>query len=170
MNWNTFIIVIISFGSLGVSIWAIIESKRANRRSLQTNHKMLELEQKRERERDQEKQIQKKKAELYAKIEEDTISSRTGHKTLPGYWLRIYNCGLADARGVKALINEKSLTEYQYIRDDTKEILEIKAKSHISYIIQWTVVVPPAHEKSFSLKITWEDGLGQHEWEQIITP
>lgn len=149
---------------------AIIESKQANRRSLQTNRKMLELEQKRERERGHEKKIQKQKAELYAKMEEDTISSRVGHKTLPGYKSRIYNDGLADARCVKTLINEKPLTEYQYIRDDNKEILEIVAKSSISYSIHWTVVAPPAHQKRLNVKITWKDDLGQHEWEQIITP
>lgn len=173
LNENACIAFFVSAGAMAMSLFVGVLSYLNKRKGtklykeqLKIQNRLLEIEQ----ERDHEKQIQKQKAVLYAKIEEDTISSRSGHKTLPGYKLRIYNDGLAGARCIKTLIDEKPLAEYQYIRDDTKEIFEIEAESCISYPLQWTVTVPPEHKKRLNVKITWKDDMRQNKWEQIITP
>jgi len=134
--------------------------------SISIKKRLLKIEQERERE----KQIQKEKAELCAKIEEDTILGRSGQKKSFVYKLLICNKGYADGRNVKVMLDGEPLSEHPDISDRAEEISDIKAKSEVSYLLNWQKSARLLSSKRLRVNITWKDGLGTQEWEQVLTP
>jgi hypothetical protein len=67
----------------------------------------------------------------------------------------VYNDGLAGARCIKTLIDERPLSECRFIpQDNIKEIQKIEATSNISYLLNWSDAIPSAHQKRLNVKIT----------------
>ena len=144
MGWSATVTIVtigIAFVSLGVSIWAVVESKKANRRSLKTNHKMLEIEQQREKER----QDKEQRANITTKFEH---LQQQGH-----YVLQIKNNGASEGRDVKVVLGEKPISEFRNIDPKIPRIPMIGPGSSVSYT--WPCAnnsCPPLF-----LEITWSD-------------
>ena len=129
----------VSVLALGVSVWAIIKSRRASRRSLQTNNKMLYIE----KERDRDRQDEARCAKLIPKFEHLQQFGR--------YALHIINSGASEARDVAVVLKEKPISELKNIEPKNSQIPKIGSGSEVIY--NWPCANNPP--PPFPLEITW---------------
>jgi len=131
-----------------VSIWAILAARSANKRSNDTQERLVKIEESREQD--------KKKARLVAQIVNEVVGQKA-HQTIKKHLLQIENKGLAEARDIQLILDEKPVLEHPAIVKDQKEIIQIGPQSHFDYLIVYCSNTPRPEK----VEITWMDDSGE---------
>ena len=133
---------IVSVVALAVSIWAILTSRRANKRSQKAQARLLALEESRERDR----VLHGRQARVRASMERGN----------GGWEVIIVNDADAAARNLELIMDDKPLFEHPALgRKGLSPPALIGAQGSISYPLATTGSCKPP----FRLKIRWEENM-----------
>ena len=136
-----------------LSICAIVVSGIAFRKSHKTQNRLVKIEEARERDRLK----QQKKADLVAQIVSE-VESQQARRTIKKYMLRIENKGLAEARDVKVVLDDKPVLEHPAVVGNQQEGTQIGPQSCFDYLLGYSMNTP----KPACAVITWSDDSGEH--------
>ena len=146
MELADLVTVILCVISIVVSIIALIKNQLTQKKTLEIEARMLQIEKAREYDR----QIEKKRAKITVKFKHIQKDGR--------YHLTITNIGAGEARNVTVALNEKSLSELLSIQPDKiPNVPVIAAGGDFTY--HWKTNETPNIQAE--LKITWSDDSGQ---------
>jgi hypothetical protein len=132
--------------SLAVSVWAVINSNRAQKAANAAQKRIVEIEEQRETDRVQ----QSKQAKIIP-----TIKKRNGNTT--SYHLYLKNEGDASARNICLMIDNKPLAEHQAFCSSDTMPESIGQHSEISFPLALSRACNPP----FEIRVTWDDDSGK---------
>ncbi len=144
--------LVVSIISVTFSGLAILLAWIAHWRISSIQKRQLEIEEARENDRIR----NSNKAQLRAYIKKEVESQRM-HHTVWKHLLRIENMGLAEAREIKVILDDKPLFEHPTILKGQRKITQIGPQSHFDYTLALTMGAPIPSR----VQITWSDDSGE---------
>ena len=153
----------VSVLALIVSAASAIATWRTNSRQIKHQERLVNLETARE----QDRQRLAQSAEVWAFI--DRGEQPYLQWTVKTYWLVIRNDGMALARNVRVLLDEKPFIEHVLVQDVEEEITTIGSGSEHRYSLAVTRRSDPQSERVVHVLIQWDDDSGEpHRWESKL--
>jgi hypothetical protein len=128
--------------ALGVSVWAVLESRSVGQRQNKLQERLLSLESARERDR----LLATRSAHLRASLEKDAQ-----------FWnLVVVNDGPSEARSIQTHVDDKPLLEHALVPQGTREVTVLGAGARAPYLMAFTM----GSEAVLAVRLEWEDDSG----------